>query len=156
MDVVRPIYLTDFYCPNIGGHYTYLPGKFTVGDLVRHIAAIERNLFAEVVLGNPPVYRGCGKELADGYENIISYFNKMHSQSMEVFNTLKDQDLTRRIKALDGKEVTIGNFLRALIVHEIHHRGALCIYLNMQNVATPPIIGFTEEQVIQISKGHYQ
>jgi photosystem II stability/assembly factor-like uncharacterized protein len=22
MDVVRPIYLTDFYCPNIGGHYT--------------------------------------------------------------------------------------------------------------------------------------
>jgi hypothetical protein len=28
MDVVRPIYLTDFYCPNIGGHYRRLYKKF--------------------------------------------------------------------------------------------------------------------------------
>ncbi|MES2779390.1 MAG: hypothetical protein V4651_05775, partial [Bacteroidota bacterium] len=47
---------------------------------------------------------------------------------------------------------TLATFLRALVVHEVHHRGALCIYLNMLDVTTPPILGFTEEQVIQVSQ----
>lgn len=132
--------------------WNYMPGKFTIADLVRHIAAIERLVFAEVVIGNRPAYKSCGKELADGYENIVSYFNEMHSQSMQIFRSLSDSDLTKRINSLDGKEVEIGNFLRALIVHEIHHRGALCIYLNLLNIETPPILGLKEEQVKQLSK----
>jgi uncharacterized damage-inducible protein DinB len=132
--------------------WSYMPGKFTIADLVRHLAAIERNIFAEVASGGPPSYKGCGKELADGYENIIAYYNEMHNQSIQIFKSLSDADLSKKINALNGKEVEIGNFLRALIVHEIHHRGALCIYLNLLNVATPPIIGMTEEQVIQLSK----
>jgi uncharacterized damage-inducible protein DinB len=73
-------------------------------------------------------------------------------QSVEIIRSLTDQDLTRKIKSLDGKEVGLENFLRALLTHEIHHRAALCIYLNMLGVNTPPVLGFSEEQVIQISK----
>lgn len=132
--------------------WAYLPGKFTLADLVRHIAAIERNVFMESIQGNKPCYTGCGKNLADGYDNIINYYNEMHRQSIEILNSLGDHDLLRNIKTLDGKDITIGNFLRALIVHEIHHRGAMCIYLNLLNIETPPIIGLKEEQVIQLSK----
>lgn len=132
--------------------WSYMPCKFTLGDLVRHLAAIERHLYAEVVQGNCSRYRGCGKFLADGYDNIIAFYNEMHLQSMEIFKTLNDEDLSKKIKVLDGRETVLGNFLRALIVHEIHHRGAMCIYLNLLNVETPPIIGLTEEQVIQMSK----
>jgi uncharacterized damage-inducible protein DinB len=131
--------------------WTYMPGKFTFADLVRHIAAIERNLFAESVSGNPICYTGCGKELADGYENVIAYYNEMHQQSMQIFNSLNDRDLKRKIISLNGKETEIGSMLKALIVHEIHHRAAMCIYLNMVNVKSPPLFGLTEEQVIQKS-----
>ncbi|HLP53363.1 MAG TPA: DinB family protein [Chitinophagales bacterium] len=133
-------------------NWSYMAGKFTLGDLVRHIAAIEKNVFAEVAIGNKPSYKGCGKELADGYESIVSYFNEMHFQSVEIFKLIPDESLERKIKSLDGREIKLGNFLRALVVHEIHHRGALCIYLNLLGIATPPIIGLHEEQVIQLSK----
>ncbi len=132
--------------------FAYMPGKFTIADLVRHIAAIERNVFAEVAVGNKSTYRGCGKELADGYETIMSYFHQMHKESVEIFKSIKDDDLKNKIRSLDGKEIELGSFLRALVVHEIHHRAALCIYLNLLNVESPPIIGLKEEQVIQLSR----
>lgn len=131
--------------------WSYMPGKFTLGCLVRHIAAIERYVFMEVIRGNKPAYKGCGKELADGYENTMNYYREMHQQSLDIVSRFSDQDLEKKIKTLDGKETTVGNFLRALIVHEVHHRGALCIYLNMLGVATPPVIGLSEQQVIQLS-----
>ena len=132
--------------------WAYMPGKFTIGHLVRHIAAIERNVFAEIAIGNKSRYKGCGKELADGYENIVAYFDEMHLQSVKIFESLDDERLKEKIKSVDGKEIELGNFLRALLVHEIHHRAALCIYLNLLGVETPPIIGLKEEQVIQLSK----
>jgi len=133
-------------------NWTYRVGKFTIADLVRHIAAIERYVFMEVIQGNKPSYKGCRKELADGYQNIISYFNEMHKQSIEILSAMSDDDLLKEVETLDGKITTASNFLRALIVHEIHHRGALCIYLNLLGVNTPPVIGLMEEQVIQLSK----
>jgi uncharacterized damage-inducible protein DinB len=132
--------------------WSYMPGKFTLGDLVRHIAAIERNVFAEVASGNRPTYKGCGKELADGLENVISYFNNMHHQSVEIFRSIPDNSLKQTIRSVDGREVQLGGFLRALIVHEVHHRGAMCIYLNLLGIETPAIIGLKEEQVIELSK----
>jgi uncharacterized damage-inducible protein DinB len=132
--------------------WAYMPGKFSIGDLIRHIAAIERNVFAAIAAGGRPCYTGCGKELADGYANIISWFHEMHRQSVGIFRSLPDEALRQKIKSLDGKDVELGHFLRALFVHEIHHRGALCIYLNLLGVPSPPVIGLKEEEVIQLSK----
>lgn len=132
--------------------WAYLPGKFTIADIVRHIAAIERNVFGEVALGNKPKYKGCKKDLANGYDNIVSYFNEMHAQTIEILKSLNDDSLKVKIKSLDGTEVELGNFLRALVLHEIHHRATLCIYLNLIGVETPPILGLMEEQVIELSK----
>lgn len=131
--------------------WSYLPGKFTIADLIRHIAAIERHLFMEIARGQKPAYKGCGKELADGHQNVLQYFNEMHRQSLEILDAMSDADQLREVKTLDGRLISAGNFLRALIVHEVHHRGALCIYLNLLGVKTPPIIGLMEEQVIQLS-----
>ena len=121
--------------------WTYASGKFTIGDLIRPIAAIESNLFAELILGNQENYTGYGKKLAENYADIIYYFNKMHSDSMEVFTALHDHDLCRNLKTVNGSTTTIGNFLRALVAHEIHHRSVLCIYLNLIGIRTPPELG---------------
>ena len=58
--------------------WTYRPGKFTLGDLVRHLATIERWLYAENVQGRPPAYPGCGRDLADGFEATLAFFDEMH------------------------------------------------------------------------------
>lgn len=133
--------------------WAYAQGKFSFADMIRHIAGIERHLFMEVIQGRKPNYKGCGKDIADGYENTMAYYREMHQQSMEILNSLTDEDLQKTIKTMDGKETTVGNFLRALIVHEVHHRGALCIYLNLLNIPSPPVLGLKEEDVVKLSKG---
>ena len=36
---------------------------------------------------------------------------------------------------------------RAMVEHEVHHRGQIYIYLGMLGVKTPPIYGLTSEEV---------
>lgn len=130
--------------------WTYKQGKFTIADMIRHIAAIERYMFAENVAGRLSCYNGCGKELADGYDEVVSFFNEMHHQSVSIFKTLNEADLQRKCTT-PGGEITTWKWLRAMVEHEIHHRGELYIYLNMLDIKTPPIFGLTAEEVQQKS-----
>ncbi len=93
-----------------------------------------------------------GQDLAEGYDDIIAYFNQMHRQSVEIISTISNERLNEKIRSVDGRPVRLASFLQALVVHEVHHRGALCIYLNILGITTPPVIGLTEEQVKEHSK----
>ena len=42
--------------------WSYAPGKFTLGDLLRHLAVAERDMFAETVAGRPSRYTSHGKD----------------------------------------------------------------------------------------------
>lgn len=128
--------------------WQYLPGKFTVADIIRHIAAIERHVFAEIAQGNKSTYKGCGKALADDPQAVLSFFAEMHRQSTAIFRRVSNDHLANVIKTVDGRETRLANFLPALVVHEIHHRAVLCIYLNLLGITSPPVLGLTEEQVI--------
>src|SRR5688500_11266888 len=64
------------------------PGKFTFGDIVRHLAGIERWMYAETVQGRPSLYRSHGRELADGFEKVIAYYERLHDESRAIFSTL--------------------------------------------------------------------
>jgi uncharacterized damage-inducible protein DinB len=122
-------------------------GKFTLGDLARHIAAVERNVFAEAVAGRRNCYAGCGRELAEGYDEVVKFMNRMHSESMTIFSRLSDSDLQRKCVTPDGTPMTTWKWLRAMPEHEIHHRGELYAYLGILGVAVPPLYGLTSEQV---------
>jgi len=132
--------------------WAYLPGKFSIGDQVRHIAAIERYMFAETIAGRRSTYHGCSRQLADGYENVVSYFNELHRQSLEIFSSLGDEDLQRKCTTPGNAEMPVWKWLRAMVEHEIHHRGELYIYLNLLGVKTPPIFGLTAEEVEEMSR----
>ena len=75
--------------------WAYLPGKFTIGDQIRHIAAIERYMFAETLAGRPSAYHGCGKDLADGYDNVMNYFYELRRQSQTIILQLGDEGLKK-------------------------------------------------------------
>lgn len=127
--------------------WSHAPGNFTLGDLVRHLATIERYMYAETVSGRPSRYQGCGRELADGYENVIAYIERSHGESVEIFSQLTHEALQAKCVTPDGAPITTWKWLRAMVEHECHHRGQIYLYLSMLQVATPPLFGLTSEQV---------
>lgn len=125
-------------------NWTYKEGKFTFGDVMRHLASIERWMFAENAMLRPSKYPGHGPELADGYDAILDYMRRMHAESMELF---AQADLDATCTTPGGADLKVGKWIRAMIEHEVHHRGQLYMYCGMLGIATPPIFGLTEEQV---------
>ncbi|MBA4124636.1 MAG: DinB family protein [Acidobacteria bacterium] len=132
--------------------WTHRAGKFTFADLIRHLAASERFMFAENVRGNKSLYPGHGKELADGYDNVLRFFSEMHDESMQIFRGLSDEDLQNKCPTPGDAPITIWKWLRALAEHEIHHRGQIYAYLGMLGIPAPPLYGLTSEKVRERSK----
>lgn len=127
--------------------WTYAQGKFTLGDLLRHIAVAERFMWAETLSDRPSRYTSHGKELAGNYEEIIALVERLHAESMEIFTKFSDEELQRKCKTPDGAEITKWKWLRLMVEHEIHHRGQIYLYLGMLGVSTPPLYGLTSEEV---------
>ena len=127
--------------------WTHQPAKFTFGDLVRHLAAIERYMYAETVSGRPSAYPGCGRELAEGYDAVIAWFDQRAAESRAIFAALPDSALLEKCQTPAGTPITTWKWLRAMVEHEVHHRGQLYLMLGVLNVATPPLFGLTSEEV---------
>src|SRR5205809_174954 len=85
--------------------WSYAEGKFTLGDLMRHLAAIERWMFAENAQLRPSTYPGHGRELASSYEAAVDYMNRMHDESMEIFRSLTPKQLEARCMTPGGAEI---------------------------------------------------
>ena len=127
--------------------WTYKEGKFTFGDMIRHLATIERYMYAETVQFKPSRYSGHGKELADGFDDVMEFMTRMHRESMEIFSRLTTEDLKKKCVTPGGTPITVWKWLRAMVEHEIHHRGQIYMYLAMLDIPTPPIYGLTSEEV---------
>jgi uncharacterized damage-inducible protein DinB len=122
-------------------------GRWSLGDIVRHLAGIERDMYAENVRGGPTRYPGHGRELADGYAAVLAYHDRKHAESLEIFRALTPEQLQAKVQTPAGTPITAWKWLRAMVEHESHHRGQLYLMLGLIGVATPPIFGLTEEEV---------
>jgi uncharacterized damage-inducible protein DinB len=131
--------------------WSYREGKFTLGDLVRHMGAIERYMFAETIQNKPSRYDGCGKDLADGLDEVMKFKERMQRETVEIISALGEEGLHRKCATPDGASVTVWKWLRLMVEHEIHHRGQIYLYLAMLDVPTPPLYGLTSEQVAERS-----
>ena len=133
--------------------WTFREGRFTFGDLLRHLASTERYMWAENALLRPSIYPGHSRALADGYDEVFAYLHRMHAESMEMFRGLSDDDLLKKCTTPDGASITVWKWLRLMTEHEIHHRGQIYLYLAMLDIPSPPLYGLTEEQVQERSRG---
>jgi uncharacterized damage-inducible protein DinB len=127
--------------------WSFADGHFTLGDLVRHLAAINRYMFAECVMMRPSLYPGHGPELAEGFDETMKYLADRQAETGALLKTLTPEQLRAKCKTPDGAEITVWKWLRSMVEHEVHHRGQIYIYLAMLGVATPPLYGLTSEQV---------
>ena len=70
-------------------HIEWAPARdrFTLGDLLRHLATIERYMYAENIRLSASTYPGHGRDLADGFEAVIRYMERLHAESVAIFST---------------------------------------------------------------------
>jgi uncharacterized damage-inducible protein DinB len=127
--------------------WTFREGKFTLGDLARHIATANRYIFLEVVKNGRSTYAGCGRELAETLDEIVSFADRLHTEGVEILSGLRSEDLERKCTTPDGASITSWKWLRSMVEHEVHHRGQIYTYLSILEVSTPPLYGLTSEQV---------
>lgn len=133
--------------------WTYATGRWTIGDIVRHLAGIERDMYAENVSGRPARYPGHDRQLAEGLAAVRAYHDRKHAESVEIFSQLTPEQLAGKCQTPAGTPITTWKWLRAMVEHEAHHRGQLYLLLGMRGVTVPQIFGLTEEEV-KARSGH--
>lgn len=121
--------------------------RMTLGDVVRHLAVFERYVFAENVAGRPSRYRGHGRNLADGGEAVRAFLTDRHAEALVIFRSIDDEALRVRCTTPAGASIPTWKWLRAMVEHEVHHRGQLYLMLGLIGVSTPPVFGLTAEEV---------
>jgi uncharacterized damage-inducible protein DinB len=122
-------------------------GAMTFGDLIRHLAVVERWMFVENVFGRPSRYHSHGRELADGLDAVLALLRELHADTLRELSTLTDEDLDRRATTPGGQPLAVWKWLRGMVEHEAHHRGQIYLMLRLCGVTTPPIFGLTSEEV---------
>ena len=125
--------------------WRYAEGKFNFADVIRRLAAMERYEYGENAQLKPSRYPGHGKELADGPENVLAFFNRMHRESVAIFSRLSPEDLQKKCVTRGNLSITVWKWLRAMVEYEVHHRAQIYIYPGMLGIPAPPIYGLTSE-----------
>ncbi len=128
-------------------------GRWSFGDLFRHLAAIERWMYGENALGRPSRYPGHGLDLAQGRPAIGSFVDQMHEGACGIFESLSPAQLAGPSLTPAGVTITTSKWLRAMVEHEAHHRGQIHLMLGLLGVRAPQIFGLTEEEVKARSMG---
>lgn len=136
------------YIPGNRVEHSPAEGRFTPGDLIRHIAGAERWMWAENAQLRPSRYPGHGVELASGKTGILDYMDRLHGETVSILETLTPEQLQERCRTVGGVEMRVWKWLRLMIEHEIHHRGQLYELLGQMGVETPPLYGLTEPEVL--------
>jgi uncharacterized damage-inducible protein DinB len=133
--------------PPAGVEWAPAPGRLTCGDLVRHLAAIERWMFAENAAGRPSRYPGHEPSRARDRAALLAFHDRMHAEAMDILSSLDAERLAARCETPGGASLPVWKWLRSMVEHEAHHRGQLYTYLGLLGVPTPPLYGLTEEEV---------
>ncbi len=126
-----------------------IDNKFSFGELIRHMAGVERYMFVEIATGGQNQYPGHDHSLAKGYKNLIDYYDNLHAESRSLILALDNTALETKCLTPAGAKLTLWKWLRAMIEHEIHHRGQLYSMLAILEIKTPPLYGLTSEYLLE-------
>jgi hypothetical protein len=84
------------YVPPAKIEWRPAPGRFSFGDMLRHLSALERYMYVENAFGRPSQYPGHHQSLASGYDNVVSYAKNLHRETLEMLSNLSNEDLQKK------------------------------------------------------------
>jgi len=82
---------------------------------------------------------------------VLAFMERMHRETIGLLKELGPGELNRKGLSPQGVPVTAWKLLRAMIEHEIHHRGEMYVYLALLGVPRPPLYGVTEPELRRYS-----
>lgn len=141
------------YIPEDKLNWSYQPGKFTIGDLLRHIAVVERYMYVECLCNRPSLYKHQDSSLATSLMEIQAFMERLHAESVQVIRTFSDQALLEKCTTPTGTNISRWKWILLMLEHEIHHRGQLYLYLNLLDIKTPPMYDVTAEELAHLGTG---
>ena len=132
--------------------WRYGPGTFSCGDIYRHLAGMERWMWAETVARRPVAYPGHDARLASGRSAVVRYVEELHAQSLAIFDSLPLDAFLAPVVTPKGASLPAWKWVRAMVEHEAHHRGQLYLMLRLRGIVPPPLFGMTSEEVLASSR----
>jgi uncharacterized damage-inducible protein DinB len=128
-------------------------GRFSCGDLLRHLAATEETYVA-VVIDSKWHYHGHAKGKYNTLDEIIVYMYQTHDAAMIRLKTVSDSELNelRPSPVSDARSVKMWRWLMVMVEHEVHHRSELASYLTMMGVEPPQIFGLSVEELSELAQ----
>ena len=127
--------------------WTYKPGAFTLGDLVRHVAVAERQIWAETRSRSAAPLHDARTRARRRPRRDSRVLDRLHQESLALFRALTPERLQSKYATPEGTRITMWKWLRMMPEHEIHHRGQIYTLLGMLDVPTPPLYGMTATEV---------
>jgi len=124
------------------------PGKFTLGDLIRHIAATER-MFVDGVLEGRWTYAGHSRELGPTKAEAVDYLMRTHEEAMARLRATDTEVLQMKRTTPFGMVVSAWRLLMTMTEHEIHHRSQIGQYLVALGMEPPQVFGRKLEELLQ-------
>lgn len=128
-------------------------GRFSCGDLVRHLAGTEET-YVGVVIDSKWLYRGHAKGEYNTLDEVIAHMNQTHESAMARLKTVSDSELNelRPSPVPDARPVKMWRWLMVMVEHEVHHRSELASYLTMIGVEPPQIYGLSVEELSELAQ----
>lgn len=120
--------------------------KFSLGDLLRHIAS-SRLMFLGIFEHSTWTYAGHDTSKGASLEDISNYLESSQVKLTEGLLKIGNDLLSKKVLTLHGHEVSAWRILMSIPEHEIHHRGQISTYLQMNKIEPPQIFGLKIEQV---------
>ncbi|MED3802092.1 DinB family protein [Lysinibacillus xylanilyticus] len=120
--------------------------KFSIGDLLRHIASA-RLMFLGIFEHGSWMYAGHDTSKGSSLDDISDYLESCQAKLTEGLLKIGDDVLSKKVLTLHGHEVSAWRILMSIPEHEIHHRGQISSYLQMNKIEPPQIFGLKIEQV---------
>lgn len=120
------------------------PGKFTFGDLIRHLASTEA-MFVRAVVEGRWAYEGHGPQLGWTLAEALEYLRQRHGQAIAQLQDAPPEVLTIKRPTLQGYPTSGWHLLMAMAEHEVHHRSQVSQYLVALGLEPPQIFGLRIE-----------
>ena len=122
-------------------------GRWSFGDLIRHLAGIERYMYGETVHGRPSRYPGHDPALGRSYHEARAYYDRLHDESRALFAALPADRMTEKCLTPAVPPIGVWKWPRPHWKQGPPPRAPFSLMFGTRGFPPPPIYGLTSEEV---------